>query len=80
MADRCRSCKAPVRWAITATGRLMPLNLEPDDNGEWAIAKADRAGTPRVIYVPPARREDYAGSLYVPHWATCPYAEQHREK
>jgi hypothetical protein len=75
----CRSCKAPIRWATTDNGRSMPLDHEPDDRGEWQLAAAlVRGGTPRVVHVPAGRRAELAGSLYMPHWATCPYADEHR--
>lgn len=81
MPDRCRTCKAPIRWAKTVAGEFMPLDLEPDDTGEWTLAMAPRpGGSPRAIHVPETRRAAYAGSLYRVHWATCPDADQHRRQ
>ena len=81
MADVCRSCKAPIRWAVTENGRLMPLDREPDDAGEWRLAAAAHAGdAPRVVHVPDDARGVLTGSLYAAHWATCPYADEHRRR
>jgi hypothetical protein len=81
MADCCRSCKAPIRWAITENGRLMPLDLEPADDGNIRLAAAlEPGGTPRCAVVPEAHRAALAGELYVPHFSTCPYAHEHRRR
>jgi hypothetical protein len=76
MPDLCRSCKAPVIWAITEAGKWTPLNAEPDSRGEWRIF----GDTPRAVHAPPERRAELAetGQLFTPHWATCPHADQHR--
>lgn len=82
MADRCSSCKAPVRWAITPTGNAMILNRDPAPEGRWQLAEARvRGGTPRAVYVADERRRaQLVGELYVAHWATCPNAEEHRRR
>jgi hypothetical protein len=49
MADVCKSCKAPVRWAVTENGRLMPLDREPDDTGEWRLAASRRRCKPHEL-------------------------------
>ena len=80
MADRCKTCKAPIRWAITTTGHALPLNADPDEHGEWRLAAArSRGGTPQAVYVAEAQRSTLTGSLYMAHWATCPYAEPDRK-
>ena len=80
MADRCRSCKAPVRWAVTAaTGAAIPLDLEPRDDGNMALAEARvPGGAPIAVVIDEAQRARYAGSLYTAHFATCPDADEHR--
>ncbi len=35
--DRCRSCRAPIVWARTPAGRLMPLDPTPTDDGNVEI-------------------------------------------
>jgi hypothetical protein len=67
MADRCKTCKAPIRWAVTTTGHAL-------------AAARGRGGTPQAVYVAEAQRSALTGSLYMAHWATCPYADEHRKR
>ena len=83
MSERCRSCKAEIRWAITTGGYLMPLDPDPvpDGNLRLETVLAGEHKTPRVWVVPLAQRTgDDAGQLYKPHFATCPYVDQHRRR
>lgn len=74
MPDLCRSCKAPIVWAISENGKWMPLDATPDPSGEWRLM----GDTPRADYIPAERRVELADQLLVAHWATCPHADQHR--
>lgn len=77
MAEVCKTCKAPIVWAITGTGRLMPVDAEPDPNGNLLL---HTAGSIHAIVVPPGARSNFAGELHKAHFATCPYADQHRRR
>jgi hypothetical protein len=71
---RCRACKAPITWATTEAGRLIPLDAEPAPNGN--IVLVDDVAlvlTPAVL----ARLADER-ERYQPHFATCPYANEFR--
>ncbi len=84
MSATCRSCRQPVRWVETTTGRKMPLDPEPVEDGnvvetdvlhegtslERVIVRVLALGTP-----PPPDR-----LLYRSHFATCPNAAQHRQR
>jgi len=80
MPDLCASCKAPIRWALTPKGSLMPLDPEPDREGEWKVVDGWPSDPPRIVYVPPQSRVGLDGQLWRVHWASCPYAEQHRRR
>ena len=83
MSDRCRSCKAAIRWAVWSdSGRPVPLDLEPVENGNVGLAGARvPGGAPRAFVVPEVQRKRFrAGELYVAHFATCPYADEHRRR
>jgi hypothetical protein len=81
MSERCRSCKAPIRWAISERGNFMILDLDPSPAGTIRLAAADRrGGTPRAVVVPAERRAELVGELYLDHHATCPHASQHRRR
>lgn len=73
----CRSCGAPIEWALTTAGKRMPLDLEPapqgnlvldDDGVVWAVAAAPVA---LLAKKPPLRQS---------HFATCPNANHHRKR
>lgn len=73
----CWSCKAPITFALTATGKKMPLDAEPVDDGEYVIDYDDE-GAPHTFHQPVP---DLMGTpRYKPHWATCPHAKQHRKE
>ena len=81
MSEVCRSCKAPIRWAVTERGYAIPLDLEPVDGGNIRLAGARaKGGTPRAVIVAEDRRAEFAGELYISHFASCPYADQHRRR
>lgn len=83
MADTCRSCNAPILWAITPKGRRMPLDPEPTPEGNLRLTPIpDR--TPLVGK--PLTGEDLEAAqasgepLHTSHFATCPDARQHRHR
>lgn len=75
-AARCSSCGALITWALTPSGRSIPLDPDaPDGN---LFATVDRAGRthvrPRLLDAEPGPDETPA----VSHFATCPNAKLHR--
>lgn len=72
----CQACEAPIRWARTAAGRNMPLNADPDDDGNVYL---NTDGT--CVTLAPPMDDEYRAlgfRLYMPHHATCPNADQFR--
>jgi hypothetical protein len=82
MSDRCRSCKAPIRWAVTVEhNRPIPLDADPHPDGNIRLVAAhDRGGAPRAMVIAADAREQLAGELYRSHFATCPFADEHRRR
>jgi hypothetical protein len=81
MSERCRTCKAPIRWAVTEQGRPIPLDLDPQPDGNICLAAAHaHGGMARAIVIPEQRRADWEGELYRAHWATCEFADEHRRR
>jgi hypothetical protein len=78
---RCRSCQAPVRWAITASnGKRMPLDPAPVTDGNVWIDHIE-AGTP-VVNVG-LSHDDVPRNIpltYVSHFVTCPDRDSWRKK
>lgn len=69
----CRSCGAEIVWALTASGKRMPLDAQslPLPPGRFILSGDDPpVATPLRVVT----------STYVSHFATCPNASQHRKK
>lgn len=78
--DRCRSCGAGIRWgAVAASGKNMPLDVEPHPDGNVRIARdgflLEVLGG---VALPAARAR--GDELYRSHFATCPDAGAHRRR
>lgn len=83
MSARCRTCRAPVVWAVLPSGRRIPLDPEPDPAGRVRLDAIGPA-TDRAAMVLPTDEAEAAHAagedLYVSHFATCPQADQHRRR
>ncbi|MBR0063898.1 MAG: hypothetical protein IJP67_07005 [Oscillospiraceae bacterium] len=80
----CKGCGAPIDWVTTAQARKMPVDEEPvfvipgdgrdrfvTDEGEVILG---RLASPDEEHSP--RRE----VAFVPHWRTCPNADDFRRR
>lgn len=81
-SGNCKSCGAPVRWAITAaTGARMPLDVEAVDDGNLGVVEwqsdGHRLATPIVAVNPTTALTRFR---YTSHFATCPNANDHRRR
>lgn len=76
----CRSCGAGITWAVTGTGKRMPVDAEPDPNGNVVLHDPTTPGGPPVAAVVPRRLGDPPPvfARYTSHFATCPHADDHR--
>lgn len=72
----CRSCGSPVVWAITVTGRPMPVDAEPSPAGTVELTATGHGVRASVTTVAdsaePMRRTS--------HFATCPQADAWRHR
>ena len=79
---KCRSCGAEIAFMKTRNGKGMPC--DPGWIPFWADIKAkDKIVTTDGDVVNCRLDGDPAeltGLGRVPHWATCPYADQHRRR
>jgi len=89
MSDVCRSCKAPILWALTETGKRMPVDAEPVEGGNILLSHRQAATAPVAVVqgrddIEQLRKQheqspqDGPLRLFTSHFATCPYAGQHR--
>lgn len=78
--SQCRSCHAPIIWAQTENHRSMPVDAAPDHvRGNVELLSPPAGMTQplaRVHKQPPMVPE---GPLHTSHFATCPYAKDHRK-
>ncbi len=73
----CRSCHAAIFWASTAaSGKPMPLNFDPDPDGNVTII-ASKHGPVATVLGPLEQLLAHGDrtELYMPHHATCPHTE-----
>lgn len=82
---RGRRCGAPILWAVTTGGKLMPLDPDPSAEGSVVMTGATRPS--KVGAAPEVRVLGAQGALelgetetrYMPHHATCPDAGTFRQ-
>ena len=75
MSTRCKSaqCDAPIRWVSTPNGKAMPLDEEPNPDGNVQLGYVNGAEVAVVLGAEAQAEAKTAGvTLYMPHWATCP--------
>ena len=84
----CRSCDAPIWWAITINGKTMPVDVDPTPDGN--VVRTGRTGTsrqgtelpevevraaePQLFDVP-----EHTEPRFRSHFVTCPDAAAHRK-
>jgi hypothetical protein len=73
----CKSCTAPVIWAVTTLGKPMPVDPEPAEGGNVALSW--RAGHVLAEVLSVTKQFGRTG-LRKSHFATCPDAAAHRKR
>jgi hypothetical protein len=71
----CRSCGALIVWAITDSGKRMPVDSEPHPAGRLTVWAQGDTWRVSVIQSP-----KWDGPRYRPHFATCDDAESWRQR
>lgn len=81
----CRSCRAPIWWGRTITGKLIPVDENPVDGGNLIMTGrrvTDRTGrgtVPQVrVETTAPLFDDDDGTRYISHFATCPNSDDWR--
>lgn len=77
----CRSCGAPVYWALTREGRRMPIDAEPVATGNvlLTLRRSTGALTCTVLGAGVLVEIESGRRRYTSHYATCPQAASHRK-
>lgn len=84
----CRSCHAPVIWAVTKKGKREPVDAAPVENGNIVLFDdrlgPDEQGRAQILAHHLGKNSGGAMDLgedkYVSHWFTCPHAKDWRRK
>ncbi len=76
MPEVCRSCKAPLHWAITTSGKRMPLDVEEVEAPGWRPGLFAVTDDVAVCWKKSGPRPD--GPLYQSHYASCAQADAWR--
>ena len=69
MASRCKSCGAPIEWALTVKGSRIPLDPGSTPDGNINVGPD---GVAHVV--------EPGQGVRISHFATCPNARQHRRR
>lgn len=77
----CATCRAPIVWAYTPSGKRIPLDAEHTDDGLRPVTspQGNLVATGEEILGAVVVRVEQGGR-FVSHFATCPDAGQHRRK
>jgi hypothetical protein len=86
--DLCRSCKAPILWSRTMNGKSIPLDYEPNADGNVVLepqgARNGLLETRAVVLgngtLELAAAQAGGHTLYMPHHATCPHGMDWRRR
>jgi len=83
----CRSCGAAILWVKTESGRRMPLDFVPVEDGS-IIVRMGQAMNQETAHIETKEetelrlqaKEPAARTAYVSHFVTCPDAAKWRKK
>ena len=81
--SRCKACGAPIVWIKTPGGKSMPCDAQPVTYKAQSKAKdkiVTQNGEVISCIIAPADINQATGIGYIPHWATCPNADNFRAK
>ena len=72
---KCKKCPAEIDWCRTEGGQWMPVDPGYNERGNL-IELDDRGPQGETIVSPATLFNDDPGRRRMPHWATCPNAEE----
>lgn len=84
---RCSKCGAKILWVATKNGKMQPLDAIPNEAGNIRLTANYRMTERGALQESAVIPKDVAPTLfgdpvvrYMPHHATCPYADEFRAK
>jgi len=75
--EKCRTCEAPIIWAVTERGKPMPVDAEPTPDGTVLLEPLGLGFRARVL---PAHRAFGRKDLRKSHFVLCPDAPKWRRR
>jgi hypothetical protein len=76
LVSACRSCRAPIRWERTKSGKAIPLDVEPNDGGNVVLVD----GVAQVLGPIDVALLAADAVRYMPHHATCASVDEWRNR
>lgn len=75
--EACRSCDAPIIWAVTLNGKPTLVDAEPAADGTVALERINGRVLARVL---PVAKRFGRRDLRLSHFVRCPQAKQWRKR
>lgn len=80
-SNACRGCLREMLWAtVISTGKAIPLDPEPVENGNLVLAELAPGAALRVAYVSDVTELNPLAPRYQSHFVSCPNAGDFRKK
>lgn len=77
----CASCGASIFWAVSANNSRMPINAEPDPEGNVLVSVSRSNPENKKCVVLKRDQARLEGRRYfTSHFSSCPNAKKHRTK
>lgn len=74
----CKRCSAEMIWCRTGRGKKMPVDAEPTAAGLFVLEGDEQ--DPLAHRLANDAAATYTGEKYTSHFATCPNADEFRQK
>jgi hypothetical protein len=74
----CRSCEAPIIWAVTEKGKPIAIDVKPATDGNVLLIGSVHNPVAHVLANGTA--QDSTTVRYRSHWASCPHAASWRKR
>ncbi len=73
MSEACRrpGCTTLIVWATTETGKPMPIDAEPNPNGNLAVHRLLTGGLRCRVVTTNTPLDPTTEQPGMPHWSTC---------
>lgn len=78
--SQCRNCGKAVYWCKTNTGKIMPVDAEPSEDGNIILERNALGQVANVLNLADLATARAQGKrLHKSHFVTCPNAANHRK-